>query len=74
MDIAYSRKSIEITKVNVVEMRAVRSMCGVTFKDKMRYNIARERCSVKDDVVIEMKKECFNGSIKKKGLMLSNLT
>ncbi|GBP06245.1 hypothetical protein EVAR_3592_1 [Eumeta japonica] len=38
-------------RINAVDMRSLRSMCGVSRKDRCRNSDVRERCGLKDDVV-----------------------
>ena len=44
------------SRINAVEMRALRSMEGVTLKDKLRNSVIRERAGVKEDVVTRIEK------------------
>lgn len=44
--------------INAVEKRALRNICGVTLRDRMRYSVVSERCGVKYYVV---KRESFGG-------------
>lgn len=44
------------SKINAVEMRALRSMCGVKISDRIRNSVIRERCGMKDDVVTLIEK------------------
>ncbi|GBP88327.1 Cysteine dioxygenase type 1 [Eumeta japonica] len=39
------------SRVNAVEMRSLRSMCGVSLKDRRRNSDVRERCGLKEVVV-----------------------
>ena len=39
-----------------MEMRSLRSMCGVTLIDRVRNEIIRERCGLKEDVVTKVEK------------------
>ncbi|GBP27034.1 hypothetical protein EVAR_11269_1 [Eumeta japonica] len=39
------------SKINALEMRSLRSMCGVSRKDRCRNSDVRARCGLKDDVV-----------------------
>jgi hypothetical protein len=44
------------SSVNAVEMRALRSMIGVKLSDRVRNEVIREECGVKEDVLTEIKK------------------
>jgi hypothetical protein len=44
------------SRVNAVEMRALRSMIGVILSDRVRNEVIREECGVKDDVVTKNEK------------------
>ena len=37
------------SKINAVEMRSLRNMCGVTLNDRLRNEVIRECCRVKED-------------------------
>ncbi|GBP06466.1 hypothetical protein EVAR_4599_1 [Eumeta japonica] len=39
------------SRINAVDMRSLRSMCGVSQKERCRYSDVRERCGLKEDVV-----------------------
>jgi hypothetical protein len=46
-----------ISRVNAVrEMRSLRSMIGVKLSDKVKNDVIREECGVKEDVVTKIKK------------------
>jgi hypothetical protein len=45
-----------ISRVNAVEMRALRSMIGVRLSDRVRNEVIREECGVKEDLVTKIKK------------------
>ncbi|GBP81485.1 hypothetical protein EVAR_86166_1 [Eumeta japonica] len=38
-------------------MRSLRSMCGVSWKDRCRNSDVRERCDLKEDVVTRVERE-----------------
>ncbi|KAG7312683.1 hypothetical protein JYU34_001045 [Plutella xylostella] len=44
------------SRVNAVEMRSLRSMCGLKLNDRIRNSIIRERVGVKEDVVTKIEK------------------
>ncbi|KAI5639199.1 reverse transcriptase (RNA-dependent DNA polymerase) domain-containing protein [Phthorimaea operculella] len=44
------------SRINAVEMRALRSMIGVKLSDKIRNSVIRERCGIKEDVVTGIEK------------------
>jgi hypothetical protein len=44
------------SRVNTVEMRALRNMISVKLRDKVRNEVIREECDVKDDVVTKIEK------------------
>jgi hypothetical protein len=44
------------SRVNAVEMRALRSTIGVKLSDSVRNEVIREECGVKEDVVTKIKK------------------
>ena len=44
------------SKINAVEMRSLRSMCGVTLNDRLRNDLIRERCGLNEDVVTKINK------------------
>ncbi|GBP76192.1 hypothetical protein EVAR_54948_1 [Eumeta japonica] len=44
------------SRINAVETRSLRSMCGVSGNDKYRKIDVRERCGLKDDVVTRVEK------------------
>ena len=44
------------SRINAVEMRALRSMCGVTLKDRVRNSVIRERCGLKEDIMTRIEK------------------
>ena len=44
------------SRINAVEMRALRSMCGLTLNDRVNNVLIRERCGLKDDVVTKIEK------------------
>jgi hypothetical protein len=44
------------SRVNVVEMRALRSMIGVKLNDRVRDEAIKEECDVKEDVVTKIEK------------------
>ncbi|GBP77516.1 hypothetical protein EVAR_98969_1 [Eumeta japonica] len=39
------------SRISAVEMRSLRSMCGMSHKDRCRNSDVRERCGLKEDVV-----------------------
>jgi hypothetical protein len=45
-----------ISRVNAVEMRALRSMIGVKLSGRVRNEVIREECGVKEDVVTKIEK------------------
>ena len=50
------------SRINAVEMRSLRSMCGVTLNDRVRNEVIRERCGLQEDVVTKAEKSmlrCF---------------
>ena len=44
------------SRIWAVEMRALRSMCGVSIVDRVRNEVIRERCGMKEDVVTRIDK------------------
>jgi hypothetical protein len=44
------------SRINAVEMKALRSMIAVKFSDKVRNEAIREECGVKEYVVIKIEK------------------
>ena len=44
------------SRICAVEMRALRSMCGVSIVDRVRNEVIRERCGVKENVVTRIDK------------------
>ena len=44
------------SKINAVEMRALRSMCGLKLCDRVKNSVIREKCGVKEDVVTKIEK------------------
>jgi hypothetical protein len=44
------------SRLNAVEMRAVRSMIGVKLSDGVRKQVVRKECGVKEDVVTKIEK------------------
>jgi hypothetical protein len=42
------------SQVNAVEMRALRSMCGVRLRDRIRNSVIRKKCGVNEDVVTKI--------------------
>jgi hypothetical protein len=46
----------ETSRINAVEMRALRSMIGVKLSARVRYEVIREECDVKADVVTKIEK------------------
>ncbi|GBP51222.1 hypothetical protein EVAR_85434_1 [Eumeta japonica] len=44
------------SNINPVEMRSLRSMCGVSQKNRCRNSDIRERCGLKEDVVTRAEK------------------
>jgi hypothetical protein len=48
-----------ISRVNAVEMRALRSMIGVKLTDRVRNEVIREECGMKEDVVTKIEKNMF---------------
>ncbi|GBP11808.1 hypothetical protein EVAR_74463_1 [Eumeta japonica] len=55
------RKKKNESRINVVEMRLLCSMCGVSRKDTCRYSDVRERSGLKKDVMTREKEVCFGG-------------
>ncbi|KAI8431494.1 hypothetical protein MSG28_015996 [Choristoneura fumiferana] len=45
------------SRINAVEMRALRSMIGVKLSDRIRNSEIRKRCGLKEDVVTKIEKE-----------------
>ncbi|GBP79715.1 hypothetical protein EVAR_34840_1 [Eumeta japonica] len=43
-------------RINAVEILSLRSMCGVSLKDRCRNSDVRERCSLKKDVVTRIER------------------
>jgi hypothetical protein len=41
-------------RINAVEIRALRSMIGVKLSDRVRNEVIREECGVKEDVVTKI--------------------
>ncbi|GBP38275.1 hypothetical protein EVAR_29219_1 [Eumeta japonica] len=49
---------------NAVEMRSLRSICGVSRKDRRKNSDLRERCGLKEDVVTRVEREsCLNWTL-----------
>lgn len=44
------------SRINAVEMRSLRSMCGVKLIDRVRNEIIREECGLKEDIVTRIEK------------------
>jgi hypothetical protein len=44
------------SRVNAVEMQALRSMIGVKLSDRVRNDVIREECGVKEDIVTKIEK------------------
>ncbi|KAF9790000.1 hypothetical protein SFRURICE_002365 [Spodoptera frugiperda] len=44
------------SRINAVEMRALRSMCGVKLSDRVKNSVVREKCGLKDDLVTRIEK------------------
>ncbi|KAI5637059.1 acetyl-CoA carboxylase, central region domain-containing protein [Phthorimaea operculella] len=44
------------SRINAVEMRALRSMIGVKLSDRIRNSVIRERCGLKEDIVTGIEK------------------
>ncbi|KAI5640894.1 reverse transcriptase (RNA-dependent DNA polymerase) domain-containing protein [Phthorimaea operculella] len=44
------------SRINAVEMRALRSMIGVKLSDRIKNRVIRERCGIKEDVVTGIEK------------------
>lgn len=44
------------SRINAVEMRSLRSMCGLTLKDRVRNSMIRKHCGLKEDVVTKIDK------------------
>ena len=44
------------SRINAVEMRSSRSMCCVTLNNRLRNEVIRERCGLKEDVVTKIEK------------------
>ncbi|GBP67906.1 hypothetical protein EVAR_38374_1 [Eumeta japonica] len=44
------------SRINVVEMRSLRRMYGVFWKDRYRNSIVKERCGLQEDVVIRVER------------------
>ncbi|XP_049870886.1 uncharacterized protein LOC126370141 [Pectinophora gossypiella] len=44
------------SRINAVEMRSLRSICGVKLSDRVRNSVIRQRCGVKDDIVTRIEK------------------
>ena len=51
---------------NAVDIRSLRSMCGVTFNDRLRNEVIRDRCGV-IDVVKTIKRVCLDGLVMLRG-------
>ncbi|GBP61971.1 hypothetical protein EVAR_40979_1 [Eumeta japonica] len=49
------------SRINAVEMRSLRSMYGVSRKDRCRNSDVRERCGLKEDVVTRVERVCCGG-------------
>ncbi|GBP72753.1 hypothetical protein EVAR_75372_1 [Eumeta japonica] len=47
------------SRINAVEMRSVRSMCGVSRKDRCRNSDVREQYELKEDVVSRVERGMF---------------
>ncbi|GBP46579.1 hypothetical protein EVAR_21735_1 [Eumeta japonica] len=45
-----------VSKIDVVEIRSLSSMCGVSRKDRCRNSDVRERCGLKEDVVTRVER------------------
>ncbi|KAF9817866.1 hypothetical protein SFRURICE_003272 [Spodoptera frugiperda] len=44
------------SRINAVEMRVLRNMCGVKLSDRVKNSVVREKCGLKDDVVMRIEK------------------
>ncbi|XP_063537021.1 uncharacterized protein LOC134746536 [Cydia strobilella] len=44
------------SQVNAVEMRALKSVCGVRLQDRIRNSVIREKCGLSEDVVTKIEK------------------
>lgn len=44
------------SRINAVEMRSLRSMCGLTLNDRIRNSVIREKCGLKEDIVTRIEK------------------
>ncbi|GBP62670.1 hypothetical protein EVAR_51916_1 [Eumeta japonica] len=49
------------SRINAVEMRSLRGMCGVSREDRCRNSDVRERCGLKEDVVTRVERVCCGG-------------
>ncbi|GBP70539.1 hypothetical protein EVAR_47922_1 [Eumeta japonica] len=48
------------SRINAVEIRSLRSMCGVSRKDRCRKSDVRERCGLQEDVVTRVERGSIN--------------
>ncbi|GBP34096.1 hypothetical protein EVAR_28229_1 [Eumeta japonica] len=53
----WARQKKNGSRINEVEMRPLRSMCGVSSKDRFRNRDVREQCGWKEDVVTRVEKD-----------------
>ena len=44
------------SKINALELRSLRSMSGITLNDRVRNEVIRECCGLKEDVVTKVEK------------------
>lgn len=44
------------SRLNAVEMRSLRNMCGLRLVDRVRNSVIREKCGLKEDVVMKVRK------------------
>uniref|UniRef100_A0A2H1WZZ7 SFRICE_022573 n=1 Tax=Spodoptera frugiperda TaxID=7108 RepID=A0A2H1WZZ7_SPOFR len=51
-----SKQKKHESRINAVEMRALRSMCGVKLSDRVKNSVVREKCGLKDDVVTRIER------------------
>ncbi|GBP67384.1 hypothetical protein EVAR_43667_1 [Eumeta japonica] len=58
---SWVRQKKSESRISAVEMRSLRSMCGVFRKDRCRNSDVRERCGLKDDVEARVEKDMLQG-------------
>lgn len=52
----YSTRSTKKHQINALEMRALRSRCGLTLSIRVQNSAIRECCYIKEDIVMSIEK------------------